>query len=253
MNLLTVLLEALGLKELARRAGVSPGTLKRWQRSGPSARGLDVLAGILSRRERSKRAAQTRTAKKRQDFQNRLPMPATPYRSFNRPSSGELTPEQMLPNEPPVKTARDLKSYRAAEGHDGIGEIDTLRNFGESVWIAVGAPLVDADVDHLADQAISIWQQSERAWIHIVFLLFRYIPFNPLYRGEMISKQGKWDAFWTQTPLAATLDSIANGIESALEVARVSAHSRLIWLEGAKVRVFDRKERTPFNIDERIR
>jgi hypothetical protein len=74
------------------------------------------------------------------------------------------------------------------------------------------------------------------------FLIFRYIPKNPLYRGEMVSKQGTWADWWTSTATFGDGKSLEDGVEVALARALQASASRVIWLEAMNIRSFNHKE-----------
>lgn len=248
---LSTLLRRLGLARLAKRAGVTPATVRRWVLHGPSSRGQDALDRIATRLRAAKKGQKTRA--KRTAFRATLPIPASPDLVINRPGLGTFSdPTDLVPSRPPVETEQQLRREAMREGYALGGGIDTDSHYGESTWITVGEPLVNVDMDFVGDTVVNVWQQSGRQYVQARFLFFRYIPFNPLYRGEMLAKQGKWHPWWTSTAIAATMLTIASGfLEVAFDEALRSAESRLIWLEGYLVRSFDLKPDAPRDWRER--
>ena len=84
------------------------------------------------------------------------------------------------------------------------------------------------------------------------YLFFRYIPFNPIYRGEMLSKQGKWHEWWASMEGVATMRDFEGAFGRTFVEPLRSAESRLIWLEGYKVRTYE-KRNTPGWRDRELR
>lgn len=236
----------LGLAEVARRAGVSVATLQRWMRHGPSAKGLATLSRIAARHEGSRWAAVTR--KKRAAFPGSLPLPPESYVVISpvpRPSSGFLSEAEVLPNEPPVKTRADLSRVRKSAGYSGARRINTNEYVGESQWITIGKPILEVDVEGLGRQVAEAWRYSRRTWVQAIFLMFRYIPFNSTYKGEMVNKQGRWFDWWTSTAIHGDDQTIRNAVEVALGGAVAAGYNRVIWIEAMNIRTFDHKADLP--------
>lgn len=249
---LSTLLRLLGLAELARRAGVSPATVRRWQRTGPSAVGQETLDRVAARRRAAQKAVRTR--KKRTAFRATLPVPVDPVLSTSNRLQGEFEdPAELVHNRPPVETKAELRRVAAREGHDLGGKINTDASYGESVWVAVGQALVEVDLDSIGDTIVQIWHQSDRTWVQVQYLFFRYIPFNPLYRGEMIAKQGKWHEWWAAMEGVASMRSFETYFHKTFTEPLLSAESRLIWLEGYKVRTYEKRDNKPDWRDREIR
>lgn len=233
---LAQLVALLGLDEVARRAGISPGTLKRWLRRGPSAAGARILSGIARRHLASKKSAATK--KRRRSFRDRVPMPDRPNQTINDERTPDLTPEQVKPGEPPVAAG-------AGVYEEGRERLETERYIGEVHTFTVGLPAVEVDGDGLADTVVRVWQQSGRTFARTIFLFFRFIPFNPLYKGEMIRKQGTWQDWWNSTPALGSMQSIAQSVLNCIEDAQRAAETRVIWIEQMQVHVFDDREDLP--------
>ncbi len=262
MNLVT-LVARLGLAEVARRVGVSPATVKLWLRQGPSARGREKLIAVTRRHVAGRKGYETR--QRRATFHGSLPLPPEPFARFDRklwigpkedeylnenygrgiPSSGELSDEQLLPQKPPVETKADLNRARKRAGYTGGKVVNTDRYYGESEWVTIGKPMLEVDVAGMARNVSSAWKISRRVWCQVRFLIFRYIPFNPLYKGEMVNRQGTWADWWTSTELFGDQQSLENGVEVAMTRALQAAASRVIWLEAMNIRTFDDKEDLP--------
>jgi hypothetical protein len=240
------LLRILGVRELARRLGVKPSTVERWIRAGrPSDAGRERLKEVSARRRAGFKSVETK--KKRKAFRETLVMPVHPSAASSMYpfATGYLDEDQVLPTKKPVETQAELARIRRREGHDGGGLVDTDRFTGESVWLSIGAPLLEVDIPGLIDDVTRIWQDSGRTWAHVLLMLFRYIPFNPFYTGEMIRKQGRWVDFWVQSHLCATINAIAMNIQSILASSFRAAETRLIWFEAAKIKTFDSKGEIP--------
>lgn len=55
----------------------------------------------------------------------------------------------------------------------------------------------------------------------------------------MLKKAEKWHPFWVSTEMNRSMNQFANGIRKTLEEAYESARSRLIWMEGYRLRTLD--------------
>lgn len=219
---LAQLVGRLGLNEVARRAGVRPSTIEKWLRHGASAKGADILDGIIKRHLAGLKAAESR--KRNKEFQE----------TVQTPPGSELPEEDVKPKKPPPHGEPP-----------GESSYDTDRYRGSIHTFTIGQPLLEVDVTGLSEQAIVTWEESKRTFCMCRFLLFRFIPFNPLYKGEMVRKQGKWMDFWTSTPAQSIESAIRQDILNSLEKAQTAAESRVIWLEQMQVIVFDDKEDRP--------
>ena len=253
MNL-SELIARLGLAVVARRLKVKPATVRRWEKHGPSASGLVKVEKVIRRHLASKKASQRRRS--REEFRAGLQMPPEPTQKIGDQTSGELSRDEVLPKKRPVETERELKRIRVRAGYDGEEIINTNRYIGESVWLHIGEPVLEVDISELIENVISIWRQSDRTWCHVIFLSFRFFPFNPLYRGEMLKKQGTWEDIWRSTQTWSTERDIRNNIQAVfdgylnrrgenVQGLLLEAQSRMIWLESVKVRTFDDKEDLP--------
>jgi len=247
---LAALLRILGIRQLARRLGVKPATVERWIRAGaPSKRGQQRLAEVAKRREAGLRGQETK--RKRIEFRERLIMPEHPTAasSVTPFAPGYLTPEQMLPAKPPIEIAERIESIRKRRGFEGSGPVNTDRHIGVAHWWPINQLLVEVDVDDFAERVIRTWQDSGHTWVHVVCMMFRYIPHNPFYMGEMIRKKGRWFDFWIQSPLMSPGISAINNIAIAINVMLAksmrAAETRIIWWEAAKVSTFDSKRDLP--------
>jgi transcriptional regulator with XRE-family HTH domain len=244
---LSTLLRLLGLTELARRAGVAPSTIRRWERHGPSLRGQDVLAGIAARRRRSVKGAKTRKRKEREAFRDRLPVPVSPDLKPHRPGLGQFDdPSVLVPDQPPIETEEELRRKARRGGHDIEGEIDTETWAGETYWVTVEQPALEIDFQWVLDTVQDFQQQAARRWVQVVFMFFRFVPFNPLYKGDEIERfQGKWKQFWLSTEIVETEYELSEGILKCISEAHFAAENRMIWLQGYKVRTMNMKPDAP--------
>lgn len=231
------LVRKLGLAVVARRADVSVATLKRWLSRGPSTSGAATLSGITRRHLASVKAAQSR--REGEKFQG----------SLEEPEDSELEPEQVLPKKPPGKS-REVQASKREEGvRAGRREIDSEFNIGETEWVTVGQSVLEVDIPTLVRTAWGIYEESGRDYVSVKFLFFRFIPFNPLYRGEMLKKQGKWAEQWLTTAAVSYRDGLVRYIEHYMERATLWAQTRVIFLEMIAVNTFDRKKEMPSKKD----
>jgi len=223
------LVARLGIAELARRAGVTPATLKKWLMHGPSARGAGVLATVLRRHETSTKAAVTR---------RRHAQEAT---GISVPPESELPAGQVLPIRTP--TGREKKAAFRAEdlGTATKQPIDSIYTVGDIEWVTIGKPVDEVTVNEIVDIAWRIYQDSRRDFIQCKFLFFRYIPFNPLYRGELARKQGTWVEWWAQTKALETLNAFTNNVDYIMDFSYKAAETRVIFLEMIGVLTFDHR------------
>lgn len=224
-----LLVARLGLAEVARRAGVSQATVKRWLREGPSQKGAKALAGILRRHSASTKAAEGRRRRMQERVGAQVP-PAT-----------ELTPEQVLPPRA-ASESREVKRIKQREKTEGgVVPIDSEVNIGEETWVTIGRDINDLDNSEVVDSVVSIWQDSGRDYVSVRFFFLRFIPFNPLYKGELAKKAGKWVDFWWRTQAASAKDTITRYVEGYLDLARKKGESRVIFLEMIGVSTLNRR------------
>lgn len=226
---LAVLVARLGLDEVARRAGVSRATLRRWLREGPSQKGAAVLAAIIKRHLASLRAAESRRRSAQQET------------GIEPPSESELAPEQVLPTRLP-ESAREVERLKRREGiEEGSRPIVSEFNIGETTWVTIGEDVNEIADSDLIDEVIAIWRRSGRDNMQVKFLFLRFIPFNPMYKGELQRKQGTWVEQWQSTQAASSPYTMSRYIEFYMERAREWAQTRVIFLEMIGVSTFDRR------------
>lgn len=224
-----LLVARLGLAEVARRIGVSPSTLRRWMREGMiSYRYQDIVAGVVKRHSASLKAAAKRRTRQQEEL------------GIQVPPESELTPEQVLP--PRLPGARDIRRARSAEGiaSGAVHQIASEFNRGETHWVTFGDDVANIDDSSVVEAAVSIWQSSGFENVSVKFMFMRFIPFNPLYRGELARKAGSWLEQWQSTKAASTIATITRYIEFYLDRARQWAETRVIFLEMIGVSVFNR-------------
>jgi hypothetical protein len=128
---------------------------------------------------------------------------------------------------------------------DGERDFETRNYLGKSHWITISQPVVDVDDDTVIDLTAQVWQDSGYAMVWVEFYFLRYIPHNPLYRGAMIHKQGRWVDRFALTKVHSRLlgpgPNLSADITKRMDAARKEAASRLIWLEAIDVRTIDQR------------
>lgn len=250
------LLARLGAEALARRLGVTAATIKRWSRQGLSGVGRGLLAELrervrqreharaqaeqrrAEREERYRRAAEKakRTRRRKQRFKDRLVTPPL----------SELPREDVLPDSPPVPggAAEGELRYRRI----GTRNFDTNRYEGTTTTLHVGQPAYQVDWAALSRLVAGIWRESRRLFGRAIFLLFRYIPFNPLYRGPLVHNQGSWIDFWVSTPVENAYHKLVDGVMTVMDDLIDQPKGmlvRMLWLEQVQVQCFDYREEPP--------
>lgn len=230
------LIAALGAAEVARRTGVNLTTLSRWVRLGPSARGAERVSEVIRRYKAAKKSAETRRIKVESERRKR----------FTLPPETELTPEQVLPTKTP-KESKDVSSIKRSAGvsRQGVRRIDSSRSDGFVNWIRIEEDINDLDENSVIDQAVNYWEETGRDKCSVKLLFLRYIPYNPIYKGEMISKQGTWVDQWVTTATVSASNSIRNQISYYIDRAREWAETRVIFLGMIGVFAFDRTPNAP--------
>lgn len=231
---LVQLIALLGLDEVARRAGVTTGTLKKWVRVGPSARGAAEISAVARRYLAAKKAAKTR--KESAKFRESIEPPE---------EAVDIDPEEALPKRPP-QLSPEVAQLKRAEGiREGQQRIESEFNIGYTVWVRVGEDVREVSAADLAAQAWLIYEESALDYVSVKFLFLRYIPFNPTYKGEMLKKQGKWHEQWISTKAVSARRTLTNYIEYYIEHSQKWAETRVIFLEMIGVSVFNRKREMP--------
>lgn len=224
------LVARIGLDETARRLGVSVRTVRKWLRTEPSFRGAEKIAEVIKRHLASVKAVATR----RRTFRESLPLPEFPNEIIGDESSPEIDNEDdLLPGRPPPHVAPD--GFRA--------KYESTRYMGWNNYVVIGRPLVDVDNETIIDLAASVWQNSGEPLCFVELIFFRYIPFNPIYTGQMMRKQGTWVDWHSQTHVHSRLmgipPNLSSEMEARLDEARRAAESRLIWIEAINVKTID--------------
>jgi len=231
------LVARLGLAEVARRAEVSPATVRKWLARGPSRAGAEVLAGIVRRHIAAKKG---REGKRRaEEFRAKLPTP---------PES-ELPENEVKPPSPPPAPTETRETF----------PLNTDRYTGEVHVLTVGQPALDVDWDALGSYAARIFINSRRTYVRARLLFFRFITPTSLGKGSLIHKRGKWVEFWASTHVhSSTLgdaSSFRNAVASVFDIRgegreeslRDVAQRRVLFLEQVHVHTFDDSE-TPTNL-----
>lgn len=152
----------------------------------------------------------------------------------------------LVPDKPPAETEEELDRISRRGGHDIGGSINTDTYEGESFWFGVDKPVVEMERTEVSDLVWQVMGQSTRRWTQVIFLFFRFIPFNPLYKGDELERfQGKWKSWWWATKVVETEYELHRGIDRALSEAGFAAESRMIWCKGFKVRTMNIKPDAP--------
>lgn len=221
------LIARLGAETVARRVGVTPATVRRWGRRGVSDRYRDRVAGVAARHERSAKGAETR----RKRFQDSLPAPAEPYIDLQFPRLGQTLPlEDVLPTRKPKQiSARESERY------------ESTRYMGRIYYVSIDSPALDVSADEISDMVLAAWLRNGTTFCWVEFIFFRYIPFNPIYKGELTKKQGTWDVWYASTPARATSREISRAIENVMADAHFAAQRRMQWLSAIKIYLLDEK------------
>lgn len=230
------LIAAIGERELARRLGIKVKTLKDWIRKGTPRTRVDDLNKLIARRQRSLKSAATRRADK--EFAKALPAP---------PEVGA----KPLDEELPVTALEAVTPKRRPPKFEASAEVTTLvsdYNIGEEHWFTVNKSALDVDLDELIDAAVRVFQDSNRDFASVRFLLFRYIAKGSLRAS--LDKWGTWQDWWINTEVAtaaykfvaeATPRDIGRRMLEYWNIVIDAAKSRVIWLSGFGVTTFDRK------------
>jgi hypothetical protein len=220
------LIAHLGLDEVARRAGVTAATLRRWLSRGIPPRAADALAGIIRRHLAGIKGAETR--RKAQEFRD----------SITAPPNTELPDNKVKPPAPP-------ESVSITE--DGTSPYDTDRYTGEVHVLTLGQPVHEVDFDALGSYVRRIFVHSRRHYIQVRFLLFRYVTPGSPGKGGLATQRGKWSEFWASTHVHGSEEGIENevatmsqeGPEVGHESLEALANRRIIWLEQVHIHTFD--------------
>lgn len=241
------LLARFGLAELARRAGVSVGTIQKWVRRGPSARGEVALARIVTRLRAAEKAKETRRRKREASFRNQVERP---------PEAEEfLDDEDLLPTHPPDQSpeTRDPDIWQFEKQPIVLGRKrrrDTRDFRGHDTWIKIDRDIENVRAENILDLTVDVWEKSGASGCYIVLFMFRYVPHNPQYKPEhpLFHKQGQWIP-QTQTIKSVkkldrwsdTLELLDNHIRYIFENTMSQRERRVIWLEAIDVRTYDHK------------
>jgi len=191
----------IGPAKLADRLNITPKTLRSWEKRGvPPTKG-GLVQKVLVLFERAKKAAETRKIRKQEvldeshlpkDFSNNVYMDV---------DQGALTKEQALPKilPPWFKKSQRPTPFRT-ENHTGIKQ-----------WRAVNKLVHELEIEPLIFEAQHIFERSTNGFCQVLFMFWRYVPFNPLYTGEIVAKQGTWIAKPWRTVYKYSTDGIRNG------------------------------------------
>jgi hypothetical protein len=140
------------------------------------------------------------------------------------------------------ESAREVERLKRREGiEEGSRPIVSEFNIGETTWVTIGEDVNEIADSVLIDDVIAIWRRSGRDNMQVKFLFLRFIPFNPMYKGELQRKQGTWVEQWQSTQAASSPYTMSRYIEFYMERAREWAQTRVIFLEMIGVSTFDRR------------
>jgi hypothetical protein len=243
------LLGRLGAREVARRAGVTEGTVKRWKRDGLSRSGKEILRQVAARSERAQAAREARelqeliaeqerarvgeerrdTRARREAFRERIA------------DASDVAPEE-APRAPPA--TRKTPDY-VPPGHK---EIDTFRYQGETITVTMAQPIGEISSSAIGQMCVDLWLRAQpfRNFCRVVFLFFRFISGMTHYRGKLVPRDGKWIDWWASTKVQSSEAGIGDNVESVLDEADSGRWSSgVVWLEQIQVNLFEYKEDLP--------
>lgn len=216
---LAELVARLGLAEVARRIGATPRTIRNWLRSGvPDGSPLRPKLNALARRI----IADEKRKHKR--FTDKVP----------HPPSSELPPEQVKPQLPPTKAVEESEGLLGS----GVADLSTDRYHGETHTFNIDSAVLLVDADEIAAKVVRLWKRRKLTFCRVFFLFVRYIPFNPLYKGELVKLQGQWVNRWASTEAWSTEDPIRKSVSRVIRVAQGEAQRRVIWFYQYQVHLF---------------
>ena len=211
------LVERLGREVVARRLGVTPGTIRRWENKGPSARRRGDVQGVIDRHLRSRRAYQTRL----RHLQERFP----------EPPKAEIEAR-------PVKTPVEVKVTAPTRT-----VIESPRWSGRVFNIPVEEEASEVDWDSVLERAIDAWDRSAQPFGRFVVQAYRYIPFNPLYSGPLVTKQGEWVPEFTSTNYQAVTIPLEAEFRVLTDIYADIASTRIIWVQSVEMESVVEKRR----------
>ena len=213
---------------LAKRLGVTPATISRGLSQGLSKRLKEKLATHAKKSLAAQKAAKTR--RKREKFQAKVPTP---------PAS-ELTRKQVAPRETPRPTPTRRRQLHLRRGER---RYETNRYIGKSEWFFIDKQANEIDIDEVQDRALASWHVSDLPFHFTYILAYRYIPFNPAYKGQLSKLQGTWVEINMRTETLSSAKVIANQIQALFDGYTVRRgkkvqglltmnETRVIWVKG---------------------
>ena len=216
------LISRLGASEVARRLGVSTRTIRRWRRRGvPGARQSDV-ASTIARHLGSRKAWQTRLAAMRDQF----PTPPAPVEDLLDPGSEPLDEVR------PTKTPEEAGLTRYIGTRD---RIESTRWVGTGYTIPVDQGAGDVNWGTLWEEVLAAWDGTGQPFGRIIVHGFKYVPFNPIYTGAMIAKQGTWDARIYSTNYQRLSGPLEGEFMALADIYTEMAESRVAWIDSITV------------------
>lgn len=227
---LAFLVSRLGITKVAKRLDVTPATVNRWLKKGPSLKKGPLLQKVLLRAEAGLKGAQTR--RDVAAYRETVPLPRRPvmYLSKADGSSGdpfgedpELTPEQLLPKAPPNPNAKHVaKETGNFVFTPGIRAFETEEYEGFDEVIEVDEWIHDVPLQAIIDNfSLKYDQYVARGypWVSALLIWCRAIPFNPAYQGDavLMKMQGSWKWFQWRTKHCRSGFALGNQIQAQFE------------------------------------
>ena len=214
----------LGLRKVAKRLGITVETLQKWLRRGPSARGAPVAARAIKRHLAGVKGHAAKV------YRRAALLPV---------SEMDIPAYKALPKSDPHDSP-EVQRYKQEENlRPQVEEIKSTRTTGMLTWLQIGQDVREVDSEDLAASAWMIHDGSGLTYCSVKFLFMRYIPFNPMYTGGMLRKQGKWVDHWMTTPAEVGRNSLTRSILFLMSKALKWAETRIIFLEMIGVATFN--------------
>lgn len=197
----------LGYEKLSKKLGVTPRTVKSWEKSGVSSKKRDLLAAVLVKVEASRQRNETR--------RTRLEIPLPPDWSYTEQKPGEFRPALTEEQARPVKAPR-LYRYKQA-----LRPFRSRTLIGTKQWVGVQKYVHDLEIEALISTAQYAHEMSGMYYVYVKFIFYRYIPFNPGYKGDavLVSQQGTWQP-WGGVPHRSDMSVARDLRENILRVFR---------------------------------
>lgn len=225
---LRILVEELGLEEVARRLGVVPKTIRRWLQLDEVPRNARAkLTTVFENFLRAKKTAETKA--EREAFRD----------SLKTPPLSELPPELVLPNAPPdpleahgrlplgVTFLEHENYYSRVSTFEPPSREDAPERESEK-----GIPFDEVDFEDIAQQVITTVRENldDYPYWRVVFIYFQFFADNPAYKGELVPLRATYKSFVTSTETWELLESVREVIDRANRKVIISSKKRFKWL-----------------------